>query len=942
MSVNARALDREPRKLFSPSFLRPLAWLVVALACIVVPLYSAKVFNQSSNTDFGVYYRAAIRAKLGQWESLYSPQLDGVSPFRYAPWTLPFFRPFAELSRAQAHVAWFYLQLFFFFMGFRSLWRALRLLTRHKPIATGATMLAGLAILRLCLDTFTIGQTSSLMFWGFAAALLASVRARPRTAALWIWIPASLKIGPAFLWGSLIRLRPGRLPGAIVAVLALTASGVGLSWLWLRDTGAFGLLWRGWLNCVMEDGSYYDASHYGSQSWKSLLLRAAKSGWITASTADRLWVGVAAATCALILALWTLRRPRGRWGRALFFALGLFPYFWFMPETFKYSLTGLALPFGLLVAIPKRGRLALAALIVHGLTISIAGLDVIGSTLFFAFQNWSLPFLSSVLLGIATARLAWRESRPRVRHEPRLGPWPKLPSERTPLKLSVIVPVPFEQDSPVAVDALSGMLTRMAETFGAQPRLAYQICVVPYGRTFSVEHSLHRACMQAAKAYPEIQVLPPSPIPARGAALREGFLVCQGQSVAAAFCEQPVAPEFYLEALEVLRVGRVDLVRGNRRLSEGRFLIPVRLLHSVHQRHGLALMWNRLLRALLPIESTDTQSGTWVASRRLATRYFAVQSQSGMGSELELALTARSLRVRTRDLPVRVILLEEKSTRRVIRESLELLKLAPRLRKRWHQGCYRAPPRPGGLSADDWGLSPGVNEAILELAQAGCLQRASILVSGRHVKDGLKELKGIQDLELGLHFNLTYADPDPQMRSPGAWIAATIWPWSQRARTLRKHASSTLQKQLEALEKLGVTVSYLDGHHHLHLLPGLLKEVAPLLRSHGIREVRLPLQWRLLLSSKWPLVVLSLLALPTFKREGWKHRRFYYPTLRELEDTPRFRARVARRPQDEYITHPSTRDDVATLPQPDSYSHERILEYRALRMFSSEWTEGHA
>ncbi len=244
------------------------------------------------------------------------------------------------------------------------------------------------------------------------------------------------------------------------------------------------------------------------------------------------------------------------------------------------------------------------------------------------------------------------------------------------------------------------------------------------------------------------------------------------------------------------------------------------------------------------------------------------------------------------------------------------------------------------LCADDYGLSPGVNEAILERARAGALQRVSILMDGKHVRDGLKELQAIQGLQLGLHLNLTYADPDPKLRQPSAWILGTILPWTDQARGLRKQALGALQEQLEGLKELGVETEYLDGHHHMHLLPGLLREAAPVLRAHKIREVRLPLQWKLLLTARWPLVILSLLALPTFRKNGWKHRPFYYPSLRELEDPAAFRARVARHPDHEYITHPATLDDVSSLPDPDHYSSERILEYRALRMLSVELMEG--
>ena len=62
------------------------------LALITLPLYALKVAEKTDYTDFSVYYRAALRMKLGNWNQIYSLQ-DGASPFRYSPIFLPFFGP---------------------------------------------------------------------------------------------------------------------------------------------------------------------------------------------------------------------------------------------------------------------------------------------------------------------------------------------------------------------------------------------------------------------------------------------------------------------------------------------------------------------------------------------------------------------------------------------------------------------------------------------------------------------------------------------------------------------------------------------------------------------------------------------------------------------------------------------------------------------------------
>ena len=183
----------------------------------ILPLYAIKISLIQGYTDFDVYYRTAVRVKAELWDQIYTLQ-DGASPFRYAPLFIPLFRPFAAFTLLQARQVWFFLQYCWFGLGFYFIYLTLQITgqvigqktpqvtlsktLKHSQLeAATYTSLGLLFILRFCLDTFTIGQVSSLMFLGFSIGLYGWVLGRPVLTALGLLPPTLLKIGPGFLFG---------------------------------------------------------------------------------------------------------------------------------------------------------------------------------------------------------------------------------------------------------------------------------------------------------------------------------------------------------------------------------------------------------------------------------------------------------------------------------------------------------------------------------------------------------------------------------------------------------------------------------------------------------------------------------------------------------------------------------------------------------------------
>jgi predicted glycoside hydrolase/deacetylase ChbG (UPF0249 family) len=417
---------------------------------------------------------------------------------------------------------------------------------------------------------------------------------------------------------------------------------------------------------------------------------------------------------------------------------------------------------------------------------------------------------------------------------------------------------------------------------------------------------------------------------ARGEAIREAFLTSRGRVLWICNPEQPCDPVFFAEASKLVAEGH-DLVRANRRHAESRFRIPVRVLPYVYGRHRLGLLFNRLVRLMLPLEAQDTHSGTSVLTRKLAAHVFSLQRYPEFLYELEWSLTALGHSLRETSLPVRVLLPEEKTVRRMSRETVSIALGLPSLLLRYRRGFYAEPQASTRITADDWGISPEVNSGILELARQGVIRRVSMMATCPYLESGLEELKKVPGIELGLHYNLTYGAVRLAPGGPNRFMLD--WCLGGRSR-MAPLARAELKRQLDVLEQAGVRTQYVDGHHHIHLIPGLLRELAPEIKARGIRRVRLPFDRRLILSPKFPLVILSLLARGELKRQGFEHFPCVYPLSRWFADHGRLQASLARNLSAEVIVHPARSNDFSRLAIDDSYSEGRVLEYRALAMLA--------
>jgi hypothetical protein len=135
------------------------------------------------------------------------------------------------------------------------------------------------------------------------------------------------------------------------------------------------------------------------------------------------------------------------------------------------------------------------------------------------------------------------------------------------------------------------------------------------------------------------------------------------------------------------------------------------------------------------------------------------------------------------------------------------------------------------LCADDFAMTEGVSRSILALLEDGRLSATGAMTNRPHWRRLAGELAAHAGrADLGLHLNLTCAAPLAAMPvvAPGGELPrlgdlARTAVTSPRARSEIAHE---IDRQLDAFEDaLGRAPDFVDGHQHVHVLPGICSAV---------------------------------------------------------------------------------------------------------------------
>ena len=153
------------------------------------------------------------------------------------------------------------------------------------------------------------------------------------------------------------------------------------------------------------------------------------------------------------------------------------------------------------------------------------------------------------------------------------------------------------------------------------------------------------------------------------------------------------------------------------------------------------------------------------------------------------------------------------------------------------------------VTADDFGLSPEVNAAVLEARRRGILTAASLMVGAPAWEEAVAMAKSEPGLPVGLHLTLVHGRPvlgsaaipdlvdaGGRLREDMASVGAAIF----LSARVRAQAAAECRAQFERFAATGLALDHVNGHNHFHIHPTVIGIIIGLAREFRVPAVRLP------------------------------------------------------------------------------------------------------
>lgn len=155
------------------------------------------------------------------------------------------------------------------------------------------------------------------------------------------------------------------------------------------------------------------------------------------------------------------------------------------------------------------------------------------------------------------------------------------------------------------------------------------------------------------------------------------------------------------------------------------------------------------------------------------------------------------------------------------------------------------------VNADDLGWTEGVNRGILDAFRGGIVTSTSLLANGAAFAEAAKAAKSAPRLALGVHLNLSDGAPTADRESVTSLLNDDGMLADSPENLLLKRARRKLvldeveeewDAQIQKVRDVGIRPTHLDGHKHVHMLPGLFTIALQLAKRHGIEAIRVSLE----------------------------------------------------------------------------------------------------
>ena len=161
------------------------------------------------------------------------------------------------------------------------------------------------------------------------------------------------------------------------------------------------------------------------------------------------------------------------------------------------------------------------------------------------------------------------------------------------------------------------------------------------------------------------------------------------------------------------------------------------------------------------------------------------------------------------------------------------------------------------INADDFGLTAGVNQAIVEAHERGIVSSTTLMANGQAFDEAVTLARRWPKLGVGCHIVLvdgvplvrdsaTHSLVDPRQSRDGTpRFRDGIGKFAAGAllgRLAPAEIEAEVQAQIGKLQSSGITVTHLDSHKHTHMFPQVFRPFLRAAKARGVKAVRNPFE----------------------------------------------------------------------------------------------------
>ena len=149
------------------------------------------------------------------------------------------------------------------------------------------------------------------------------------------------------------------------------------------------------------------------------------------------------------------------------------------------------------------------------------------------------------------------------------------------------------------------------------------------------------------------------------------------------------------------------------------------------------------------------------------------------------------------------------------------------------------------VNADDFGLTPRVNEGIVKVMENGIVRSTSVMAN-MPSSEAIISIRNWEDISIGIHLNLTTGKPLSSVDEVPSLVNdyGNFWEHKVFVRKLfnkwinMQEVQKELDRQVERIHGLGVKPTHFDSHQNVHLYPSVFRIIMRNIKKWQLRKMR--------------------------------------------------------------------------------------------------------